>query len=158
MTAHTVEVIEMSLDDQLLEDLRQAMRSKEQLRVNVIRMMKAAIQTKQLDLKRELDDAELTKVMTTLIKQGKEAAELYSKAKRDDLAAKELQEIGIIERYLPQAVSEEELVQVIRTVVEETAAQGLKDLGTVMKTLMARLAGRPVDGKRASELVRGQLQ
>ncbi len=148
----------MSLDDQLLEDLRQAMRSKEQLRVNVIRMMKAAIQTKQLDLKRELDDAELTKVMTTLIKQGKEAAELYSKAKRDDLAAKELQEIGIIERYLPQAVSEEELVQVIRTVVEETAAQGLKDLGTVMKTLMARLAGRPVDGKRASELVRGQLQ
>ncbi len=148
----------MSLDDQLLEDLRQAMRSKEQLRVDVIRMMKAAIQTKQLDLKRELDDAELTKVMTTLIKQGKEAAELYSKAKRDDLAAKELQEIGIIERYLPQAVSEEELVQVIRTVVEETAAQGLKDLGTVMKTLMARLAGRPVDGKRASELVRGQLQ
>lgn len=158
MTAHTVEVIEMSLDDQLLEDLRQAMRSKEQLRVNVIRMMKAAIQTKQLDLKRELDDAELTKVMTTLIKRGKEAAELYSKAKRDDLAAKELQEIGIIERYLPQAVSEEELVQVIRTVVEETAAQGLKDLGTVMKTVMARLAGRPVDGKRASELVRGQLQ
>ena len=148
----------MSLDDQLLEDLRQAMRSKEQLRVNVIRMMKAAIQTKQLDLKRELDDAELTKVMTTLIKQGKEAAELYSKAKRDDLAAKELQEIGIIERYLPQAVSEEELVQVIHTVVEETAAQGLKDLGTVMKTVMARLAGRPVDGKRASELVRGQLQ
>ncbi len=148
----------MSLDDQLLEDLGQAMRSKEQLRVDVIRMMKAAIQTKQLDLKRELDDAELTKVMTTLIKQGKEAAELYSKAKRDDLAAKELQEIGIIERYLPQAVSEEELVQVIRTVVEETAAQGLKDLGTVMKTVMARLAGRPVDGKRASELVRGQLQ
>lgn len=148
----------MSLDDQLLEDLRQAMRSKEQLRVDVIRMMKAAIQTKQLDLKRELDDAELTKVMTTLIKQGKEAAELYSKAKRDDLAAKELQEIGIIERYLPQAVSEEELVQVIHTVVEETAAQGLKDLGTVMKTVMARLAGRPVDGKRASELVRGQLQ
>ncbi len=158
MTAHTVEVIEMSLDDQLLEDLRQAMRSKEQLRVNVIRMMKAAIQTKQLDLKRELDDAELTKVMTTLIKQGKEAAELYSKAKRDDLAAKELREIGIIERYLPQAVSEEELVQVIHTVVEETAAQGLKDLGTVMKTVMARLAGRPVDGKRASELVRGRLQ
>ena len=64
----------MSLDDQLLEDLRQAMRSREQLRVDVIRMMKAAIQTKQLDLKRELDDAELTKVMTTLIKQVKEAA------------------------------------------------------------------------------------
>ncbi len=148
----------MSLDDQLLEDLRQAMRSKEQLRVDVIRMMKAAIQTKQLDLKRELDDAELTKVMTTLIKQGKEAAELYSKAKRDDLAAKELQEIGIIERYLPQAVSEEELAQVVRTVIEETAAQGLKDLGTVMKTVMARLAGRPVDGKRVSELVRGRLQ
>ncbi len=148
----------MSLDDQLLEDLRQAMRSKEQLRVDVIRMMKAAIQTKQLDLKRELDDAELTKVMTTLIKQGKEAAELYSKAKRDDLAAKELQEIGIIERYLPQAVSEEELAQVVRTVVEETAAQGLKALGTVMKTVMARWAGRPVDGKRVSELVRGRLQ
>ena len=148
----------MSLNDELAEDLKRALKSKEQLRTDVIRMMKAAIQNKEIELKRELDDAELSRVMTTLIKQRRDAAEQYQKANRDDLAKKELQEITIIEGYLPKALSEEQIVQIIQTVIQEAGAQTAKDMGPVMKAVMARLAGQPVDGKRVSELVRARLQ
>lgn len=148
----------MSLHEKLMEDLTAAMRSREQLRVDVIRMMKAAIQNKELEVKRHVDDAELTRVMTSLITQRKEAAGEYQKAHRDDLASKELREISIIACYLPQALSEEEVTTIIQTVIVETGAQTLKDMGQVMKAIMARLAGHPTDGKRISELVRGKLQ
>ena len=148
----------MSLHDDLAEDLKQALKSKEQLRTDVIRMIKAAIQNKEIELKRDLDDAELTRVMTTLMKQRKDAAEQYQKANREDLATKELREIAIIEGYLPKALSEEEIVQVIQAVMQETGAQSPKDMGPVMKAVMAKLAGQPVDGKRVSELVRTRLQ
>lgn len=148
----------MSLHDDLAEDLKQALKSKEQLRTDVIRMIKAAIQNKEIELKRDLDDAELTRVMTTLMKQRKDAAEQYQKANREDLATKELREIAIIEGYLPKALSEEEIVQVIQAVIQEAGAQSPKDMGPVMKAVMAKLAGQPVDGKRVSELVRTRLQ
>ena len=148
----------MSLDDELAEDLKRALKSKEQLRADVIRMMKAAIQNKEIELKRDLDDAELTRVMTTLIKQRRDAAEQYQKANREDLAKKELQEFTIIEWYLPKALSEEQLVQIIQTVIQEAGAQTARDMGPVMKAVMARLAGQLVDGKRVSELVRTRLQ
>ena len=148
----------MSLHDDLAEDLKQALKSKEQLRTDVIRMIKAAIQNKEIELKRDLDDPELTRVMTTLMKQRKDAAEQYQKANREDLATKELREIAIIEGYLPKALSEEEIVQVIQAVIQESGAQSPKDMGPVMKAVMAKLAGQPVDGKRVSELVRTRLQ
>ncbi len=148
----------MSLQDQLLNDLQEAMKSREQLRVDVIRMMKAAIQNKELELKRHLDDAELTRVMTSLIKQRKEATGEYQKAHREDLASKELREISIIEGYLPKALSEEEISHIIQAVIVETGAQTLKDMGQVMKAVTARLAGHPADGTRVSELVRRKLQ
>jgi uncharacterized protein YqeY len=147
----------MSLHDRLSEDLKQAMKAKDQLRVDVIRMMKAAILNKELELKKELDDAELTRVMTTMVKQRKESVEQYRHAKRDDLAGKELKEISIIEAYLPKALSEAELLQLVDTVVRETGATTAKEMGAVMKAVMARLAGQPVDGKRVSELVRSKL-
>lgn len=147
----------MSLHDRLSEDLKQAMKAKDQLRVDVIRMMKAAILNKELELKKELDDAELTRVMTTMVKQRKESVEQYQQAKRDDLAGKELKEISIIEAYLPKALSDAELQQLVEAVVRETGATAAKDMGAVMKAVMARLAGQPVDGKRVSELVRSKL-
>jgi len=147
----------MSLHDRLSEDLKQAMRAKDQLRMDVIRMIKAAVLNKELELKKSLDDAEMSRVMTTLIKQRKEAVEEYQKAKRDDLAGKELKEIAIIEGYLPKALSPEELTQVVEAVIRETGAATLKDMGNVMKAVMARLAGQPVDGKQVSELVRSRL-
>ena len=89
--------------------------------------------------------------------RSKEAAEQYQKAKRDDLAGKELQEIAIIEGYLPKALSPEEIAQVVETVIRETGAATLKDMGNVMKAVMARLAGQAVDGKQISDLVRAKL-
>lgn len=148
----------MSLGHNLSEDLKKAMRAREQLRMDVIRMIKAAIQVKELEIKRELDDAEMTRVMTTLIKQRKEAADLYNKANRKELADKEIREISIIEGYLPQALSDEEVVEIIESSIAETKATTLKDMGAVMKVLINKLAGQPVDGKRLSELVRAKLQ
>jgi len=148
----------MSLPDRLSEDLKQAMKAKDQLRVDVVRMIKAALLNKELELKKSLDDAEMSRVMTTLIKQRKEAVEHYQKAKRDDLAGKELREITIIESYLPKALSVEEIVQLVEAIVRETGATTLKDMGIVMKTVMARLAGQMVDGKQISDLVRAKLQ
>ncbi len=148
----------MSLPDRLTEDLKQAMRAKDQLRTDVIRMIKAALLNKDLELKKSLDDAEMSRVMTTLIKQRKEAVEHYQRAKRDDLVQKELREISIIESYLPKAFSEAEIAQLVETIVRETGATTLKDMGSVLKTVMARLAGQVVDGKRISDLVRAKLQ
>ncbi len=148
----------MSLHDRLSEDLKGAMKAKDQLRTSVIRMIKAAVLNKELELKKNLDDAEMSRVMTTLVKQRKESVEQYQKAKRDDLAGKELQEISIIEGYLPKALSQEEIVQVVESVIRETSATTLKDIGPVMKAVMARLAGQPVDGKQISDLVRSKLQ
>lgn len=147
----------MSLYDRLTEDLKQAMRAKDQLRMDVIRMIKAAALNKELELKKTLDDAELSRVMTTLVKQRKESVEQYQKAKRDDLAGKELKEIAIIEAYLPKALSADEIAAIVSEVVQETGAASLKDMGQVMKAVMARLAGQAVDGKQISDLVRAKL-
>ena len=147
----------MSLYDRLSEDLKHAMKARDQLRMDVIRMIKAAALNKELELKKTLDDAELSRIMTLLIKQRRESVEQYQKAKRDDLAGKELKEITIIEAYLPKALSQDELAQIVADVVRETGATTLKDMGNVMKAVMARLAGQTVDGKQVSELVRAKL-
>ncbi len=147
----------MSLFDRLSEDLKHAMKSKDQLRMDVIRMIKAAALNKEIELKKDLDDADLSRIMTQLIKQRKESVEQYQKAKRDDLAGKELQEIAIIEAYLPKALSADEIAQAVSAAIQETGATSLKDMGTVMKAVMAKLAGQTVDGKQISELVRAKL-
>ncbi|MCP9463673.1 MAG: GatB/YqeY domain-containing protein [Nitrospira sp.] len=147
----------MSLRDRLAEDLKLAIKSRDQLRMDVIRLIKAAILNKELELKKDLDDAEMTRLMTTLINQRRESITQYQKAGRLDLAAKEQQEIAIIETYLPEAVSEKEIEALIESVIGETGARSLKDMGTVIKTVMGRFSGRPVDGKRVSELVRAKL-
>lgn len=148
----------MSLFDRLSEDLKHAMRGKDQLRMDVIRMIKAAALNKEIELKKNLDDADLSRIMTQLIKQRKESVEQYQKAKRDDLAGKELQEIAIIEAYLPKALSADDIAQVVAAVIQETGAVSLKDMGHVMKTVMAKLAGQTVDGKQVSDLVRSKLK
>ena len=148
----------MSLHDRLTEDLKVAMKSRDQLRMDVIRMIKAALQNKEVELKKDLDDAEMSRVMTTLIKQRRESVEQFEKAQRADLAAKERQEITIIEKYLPQALTPQELESIVASVLTETGAHSLKDMGAVMKAVMARLTGQAVDGKLISELVRAKLQ
>ena len=148
----------MSLRDRLTEDLKQAMKSRDQLRMDVIRMIKAAVLNKEVELKKDLDDAELSRVMTTMIKQRKESVAQFEKGNRAELAAKERQEIAIIEAYLPQALSPDQLAGVVEAVIRETGATSAEDMGAVMKAVMARLAGQTVDGKQISELVRSKLQ
>ena len=147
----------MSLHDRLSQDLKFAMKSRDQLRMDVIRMIKAALLNKEVELKRDLDDAEMSRVMTTLIKQRRESVEQFEKAQRTELAQKERAEIMIIEAYLPQALSPQELETVVASVIAETGARSLKEMGTVMKAVMARLVGQTVDGKQISELVKAKL-
>jgi len=148
----------MSLRDRLTEDLKLAMKARDQLRMDVIRMIKAAVLNKEVEMKKDLDDAEMSRIMTTMIKQRKESVEQYEKGQRAKLAAKERQEISIIEAYLPKALSPEELDRTVDAVIRETGAGSAKDMGAVMKAVMARLAGQPVDGKQVSDLVRSKLK
>jgi uncharacterized protein YqeY len=147
----------MSLSDRLTEDLKLAMKSRDQLRMDVIRMIKAAVLNKEVELKRDLDDAEMSRVMTTLVKQRRESVEQFEKAQRVELAAKERKEIEIIESYLPQPLSTQELEAIVVSAVAETGSRSLKDMGTVMKAVMARLAGQSIDGKQVSDLVKSKL-
>ena len=147
----------MSLYDRLTEDLKFAMKSRNQLRMDVIRMIKAAVLNKEMELKRDLDDAEMSRVMTTLVKQRRESIEQFEKAQRQELAAKERQEIEIIESYLPKPISPEELETLVTSVIADTGSRSMKEMGAVMKAVMARLGGQPVDGKHVSELVKRKL-
>ena len=148
----------MSLRDRLSEDLKLAMRARDQLRMDVIRMIKAAVLNKEVEMKKDLDDAEMSRIMTTMIKQRKESVEQYEKGQRAELAAKERQEISIIESYLPKTLSTDELEQIVSAVIRETGAASAREMGAVMKAVMTRLAGQPVDGKHVSDLVRSKLK
>ena len=147
----------MSLSDRLTEDLKFAMKSRDQLRMDVIRMIKAAVLNKEVELKRDLDDAEMSRVMTTLVKQRRESIEQFEKAQRTELVDKERKEIEIIESYLPTPLSPQELEAIVASAVAETGSCTLKDMGTVMKAVMARLAGQSIDGKQVSDLVKSRL-
>lgn len=148
----------MSLTDRLSDDLKLAMKARDQLRMDAIRMVKAALENREIELKKPLDEAEGSRVLLTLVKQRKEAADQYQKGKREDLADKELKEVAIIEAYLPKALSQEEIVQIVENAVRETGSTAMKDMGKVMKVVMAQLAGQAVDGKHLSDLVRSKLQ
>jgi uncharacterized protein len=148
----------MSLHDRLTEDLKLAMKARDQLRMDVIRMIKAAVMNKEMEIKKDLDDAEMSRVMTTMIKQRRESVEQFEKGNRAELAAKERQEITILESYLPRAFSSEELSTVVDAAIQETGVRSLKEMGVVMKAVMARVIGQPIDGKQISDLVRAKLQ
>jgi uncharacterized protein len=148
----------MSLHDRLTEDLKLAMKARDQLRMDVIRMIKAAVMNKEMEIKKDLDDAEMSRVMTTMIKQRRESVEQFEKGNRAELAAKERQEITILESYLPHALSSEELSTIVDAAIQETGVRSLKEMGVVMKAVMARVVGQPIDGKQISDLVRAKLQ
>lgn len=147
----------MSLHDRLTEDLKLAMKSRDQLRMDVIRMIKAAVLNKEVELKRDLDDAEMSRVMTTLVKQRRESVEQFEKAQRTELAEKERREIDIIEAYLPKPLTHQELESLVASIITETGSSSIKDMGQIMKAVMARVAGQPIDGKQVSDLVRSKL-
>jgi len=147
----------MSIVEQVEKDLPAALKAKEELKLSVLRMMKAALMNKKIELGKPVEDAEALAVLRTLVKQRRESVEAYRKGGREDLAGKEEAEIKIVESYLPAAASDEEIDAAIAAALAETGAGTAKDLGKVMKAAMAKLAGKNADGKRVNEKVRAKL-
>jgi uncharacterized protein len=147
----------MSIVERVEKDLVAALKAQEALKLSVLRMMKAALVNKKVELGKVLDDPEALAVLRTLVKQRHESAEAFRRGRRDDLADKEEAEIKIVEGYLPAAASEEEIDVAVAAAIAETGASTSKDLGKAMKAAMAKLAGRNVDGKRVNEKVRARL-
>jgi uncharacterized protein YqeY len=147
----------MSLVERIEKDLVAAMKAQEALKLSVLRMMKAALMNKKIELGKPLEDPEAMAVLRTLVKQRHDSVEAYRKGGRDDLADKEAAEIKIVESYLPVAASDEEINAAVEAAIAETGATSPKDLGKVMKAAMASLAGKSADGKRVNERVRAKL-
>lgn len=147
----------MTLREKFDEDLKQSMRQREELRTSVLRMAKSAIKNKEIEIGKALDDADVIKVLGVLVKQRRDSADQFRKGNRVDLADKEEREIEILQSYLPAAPSAAELERVVEDTIRELGATGSRDMGKVMKAVMEKLHGAPVDGKRVNELVRSKL-
>jgi uncharacterized protein YqeY len=147
----------MAFIDRISEDLTAAMRAKDTARLATLRMAKAALMNREVERARALDDAESLQVMASLIKQRRDSVEQFRKGGREDLAVKEEAEIAVLETYLPPAVGEAEIAAAVEAAIAETGATGARDMGKVMKAVMARFTGTPLDGKVVSELVRKRL-
>src|SRR5687768_4088 len=148
----------MSLKEKIISDLTDAMKAKDADRLSTLRMVKANLMNRQIEKGGELTDDEVTKALQSLVKQRRDSVEQYDKAGRTELAAKELAEISHIEAYLPQAASADEIAAAVDAAVAETGASSMKDMGNVMKAVMAKLTGKSADGKLISEAVKAKLQ
>ncbi|HIC84870.1 MAG TPA: GatB/YqeY domain-containing protein [Desulfobacterales bacterium] len=146
----------MALNDRIVEDLKEAMRSRDQLKTSCLRMLKTSIKNRQIEKGRELSDDEILSVISSLVRKGKEAAQEYRKAGRQDLAEKEERELEVFYTYLPKQLSDEEIEQRLREIISQVSATGPKDLGKVMKIAMAKMAGQ-AEGKKVSQIAKGLL-
>jgi uncharacterized protein len=151
------ETKDMSLNNRILDDIKTAMKAKDADRLSVLRMVKANLMNKKIEKGSDLTDDEIMKSLLTLVKQRRDSADQYEKADRPELAAKEIAEITYIDEYLPQAASKEEIDQAVAEAFTETGASTMKDMGTVMKAAIAKLAGKNADGKLVSEAVKAKL-
>jgi uncharacterized protein len=147
----------VTIVEQVDRDLVAAMKAQDELKRSVLRMMKAALKNKQIELGKALDDAQATVVLKTLVNQRHDSVEQFRKGGREDLAGKEEAEIAILATYLPAAASEEEIDAAVEAAIAETAAAGPRDMGKVMKAAMGRLAGKNADGKLVSAKVKAKL-
>ena len=147
----------MALLDKIQKDMVEAMKAKEEARLGTIRMVKAALKKHEIDSMKPLTEAIEMQVLTTLIKQRKESADMFRKGGREDAALKEEAEIVLIESYLPASASQEEVAAAVVAALAETGATSAKQMGAVMKAANAKLAGKRVDGKVLSELVKQKL-
>lgn len=147
----------MNLNEKIIADLADAMRAKDVGRLSTLRMVKANLMNRKIEKGGELTDEEVQKAMQGLVKQRRDSIGQYEKAGRADLAEKEALEITHIEVYLPQSATPEEIEQAVAEAVVETGATSMKEMGTVMKAVQAKLAGKTVDGRLVSESVKAKL-
>lgn len=147
----------MGLNERITQDIAGAMKSRDQTRLSALRMAKAALMNAAVSKGRDLDDAESAQVLGSLLKQRRDSIEQFTAAGRTDLVEKERAEMAVLEAYAPPPVGEQELSEAVDAALAETGAATARDIGRVMKAVMARLAGRSVDGKAVNELVRSKL-
>jgi len=148
----------MALLEQIQKDMTAAMKAREEARLGALRMIKAALMKHKVDTMKDLDDAAEQQILKSLVKQRTDAADMFRKGGRPELADKEEAERTLIESYLPAAASAEDIRAALEAALAETGATSLKQMGVVMKATQAKLAGKTVDGKALSELVKGRLQ
>jgi uncharacterized protein YqeY len=147
----------MSLQEKIQSDIADAMRSKETLKLGVLRMMKTAVKNKEIEKMNPLEEPEVLAVFNSLVKQRKDSIEQFRKGGREELALKEEAEIKVIETYLPAGASDDDIRRAIEEAMQETGATSTKDMGKVMKATMGRLAGKTVDGSKISQMVKEKL-
>lgn len=144
------------LREKLQAEMKDAMRSRDAARLSAIRMVISAVKNRDIELRRELNDAEITDTIVTLCKQRRESIRLFKEAGRQELVDKEEAELELMMSFLPQQLTREELESLVMKTIAETSAAGAKDMGKVMKALQPSVAGR-ADGKLVSEIVKEKL-
>jgi uncharacterized protein YqeY len=146
----------MSLDERLVEEMKQAMKSNDKLRLSTIRMIRSALKNKEIELRKKLEDEEIVKVIQVMVRKGEESVEQFQTGGRMDLVEKEKREIEILKSFLPQPLSQEEIREIIDQSIQETQALSPKDIGKVMKAVMPKIGGK-ADGKLINQLVKERL-
>jgi hypothetical protein len=146
----------MSLRERLTDEMKGAMKSRDELRLSTIRMIRSTVKNREIELKHELDDTGICEIIASLVKQRRESIRLFTQGGRDDLVEKEEKELGILLGFLPPQLERAELEELVIKVIAECGAQGAKEMGKVMKTLASQVAGR-ADGKVVAEVVREKL-
>ncbi|MBT0663823.1 GatB/YqeY domain-containing protein [Geobacter pelophilus] len=146
----------MSLRDRLNDEMKDAMRAKDDLRLSAIRLVRSAVKNKEIDQKLVLDDSGIQEVIASLVKQRRESIRMFGEAGRVDLVEKEERELSVLLDFLPRQLSREEIVTLVEKAIAESGAQGGKDMGKVMKVLKPQVTGC-ADGKLVSDVVKGLL-
>jgi hypothetical protein len=146
----------MSLEERLVEEMKQAMKSNDKLRLSTIRMIRSASKNKEIELRKKLEDEDVVKVIQVMVRKGEESVEQFQTGGRMDLVEKEKKEIEILKSFLPQPLSQEEILKIIDQSIQETQASSLKDIGKVMKSVMPKIGGK-ADGKLVNQLVKERL-
>ena len=147
----------MTLGEKIIADLTASMKAQDAPRTSTLRMVKAAMMNRQIEKGGQLDDDEISKLLRSLVKQRHDSIEQYEKAGRQELVDKEAAEIRVIEGYLPQAASREEIEAVVAEAIASSGGSTMKDMGKVMKAAQAGLAGKNADGRVVSEIVKSKL-
>ena len=149
----------MTLTEKIRQDMTAAMKAREEQKLSTLRMMRSAIQLKEVDKRAPLDDTEALQLLSTMIKQRKDSIEQFTKGGRLELAQKEADEITLIESYMPKTASAEEIQAMVKSTIAEMGSPTIKEMGNVMKSVMAKFqaAGQRVDGKAVSEAVKAAL-
>jgi len=146
----------MSLEERLVEEMKQAMKSSDKLRLSTIRMIRSGLKNKEIELRKKLEDEDIIKVIQVMVRKGEESVEQFQAGGRIDLVEKETREIEILKSFLPQPLSQEEILKIIDQSIQETQASSPKDIGKVMKSVIPKIGGK-ADGKLINQLVKERL-